>query len=805
MNAPEPPDEARRLAALHELDVLDTPPEDGFDALAAAAARLTGCPIALISLVDEDRLWFKAHVGLDAQGAERDLAFCSHAILGSGLFEVGDLAADARFRDNPLVTGAPRMRFYAGQPLRVSEQSVGTLCVIDHAPRRLGDAERELLAELGRAASELLSSRRHLIEARRQRTRLLDFARAAGDWMWESDAEHRYSWLSGPFEPLTGLAADQLLGQPIADTPLLDEHGGPRADRLGFRALLDRRLPFARAITAGPAPRGLLQVSYSAVPCFDAAGGFAGYRGTARDVSSTLATAAALREHEQRWQLAAGAAGLGIAQLTLADGRVHLDARACANHGLPFPQPAFTLADWAAQIDPADRAAATGGVEQAIASGTPFEGRYRIHRPDGTLRWLEFVVRATYGDDGRCSGVVGTCRDVHEQQTAAELRRQKDEAERASRAKTEFLSRVSHELRTPLNAILGFTQLMSLDDAQPLLGEQGRRLANVRQASRHLLGLIDDVLELTRIERADFALQTGPVDLGAALAGSLTLLQPLAGERGIALHRTADGGAGPWARGDARAIEQVLINLLANAIKFSPPGATVAVELRHEGGRVALAVRDHGVGLSAAQQTRLFQPFERLGADPQTEGSGLGLVIARELVEAMGGRIEVDSAPGLGSTFTVRLPPAEPAHAEAPAAAAPPSEPDAGGSGAGTPRRVLYIEDEPLNQLLLQELFRSRPGWRLEVAADGAGGLRQLAEAPPDLLLIDMNLPDTTGIELIRRLRADPALRALRCVALSADALAEQVQAARAAGFDDYWTKPIDLLQVLGKLDALLA
>ena len=935
MTAPLHPRESERLAVLRALALDDSLPEAGLDALVACAARLTGAPVALLSLIDEDRQWACAAHGYTGGPLPREHAFCAHAILQDGLFEVTDTHLDPRFVDNPLVTGAPHVRFNAGQSLLVDGLPMGTLCVIDQAPRALDAADRDTLAQLGRAAVELLQSRRRLREAGRQRERLLDFARAAGDWMWESDAGHRLVWASDAFEAITGGPTAARIGQSITALPLLDERGVPLPGPRGFAEVLDRHEAFSRVLVALDTPRGTLAVSRSAVPVLDEAGRFAGYRGTARDLTAMLAaeaearrgetmlrqlaaqvpgtffsyrsrpdggaayefvsegitrlagldaaamqrdaaaywqlvhpedlprlfadiqasaatlqpaesayrlrhtdgrlrwvecravptrppdggtlwhgfiaditerkaTEAALREHEQRWQLAANAAGIGIAQLTLADGLVHLDERACANHGLPFPQRGIRLADWAAQIDPADRDAALSGVRRTIADGTPFEGRYRVHRPDGVVRWLEFVVRATYDADGHADGAIGTCRDVHELQIASELARAKVEAESASRAKTELLSRVSHELRTPLNAILGFAQLMALDATQPLAGEQQRRLASVQRGGRHLLDLINDVLDLTRIESAEFSLDLQPVDLSAALRGSVALVQPLADVRGITLALPPAGRH--WGRGDARAVEQILMNLLSNAIKYGPARAPVTVSVEHRDGEIALRVSDRGAGLDEDDLARLFQPFERLHTESRRiEGSGLGLVIARELAHAMGGRIGADSTPGEGSVFSLHLLACDP-----PAPAEPGPEPAlpapaAGAAPAVRPqRRVIYVEDEPLNQVLVEELFRARPQWRLEIAADGRSGLAMAADAPPDLMLIDMNLPDTNGLALLQRLRAEPALRGLRCVALSADAMSEQIAAARAAGFDDYWTKPIDVPRMLRALDTLL-
>ena len=262
--------------------------------------------------------------------------------------------------------------------------------------------------------------------------------------------------------------------------------------------------------------------------------------------------------------------------------------------------------------------------------------------------------------------------------------------------------------------------------------------------------------------------------------------------------------AGPcWVRADRRGLDQILMNLLSNAIKYNRSGGRVGVALRAEGAQVRLAISDQGTGLTAEQQARLFQHFERLGAEASPiEGTGLGLVISLDLARAMGAELRVSSETGTGSTFTLTLPaaaaPSIAEAADAPAAAPPQAL-------AAAQREVLYIEDERLNVILMEEVFRTRPEWTLAVAEDGAEGLAMARAHRPNLVLIDMNLPDTSGLALIRVLRADPATRGLRCIALSADAMREQIDAALAAGFDEYWTKPIDVPRMLADLSRRLA
>ena len=928
-----PVDETSRLATLQGLDILDTAPEECFDAVVACALQLTGCEGAAVSLVDARRQWLKASRGLSLDEVRREASFCAHAILQDDLLEVPDASRDPRFSQLPCVTGLPRIRLYAAVPLKVDGQCVGTLCVIDREARCLGEEQRTGLRQLSQVATQLLRgrARKRALDAERQR--LLDFARASGDWMWETDAGLRYTWVSGTFEAITGMPPADIHGTQIADAPLLDPLGQPMEDGQTFHSLLRQRQHVTRVITDKLTPRGRLQISRSAVPVFDATGRFAGYRGTARDVSAHVLgarqsdaqarllaklssqvpgvifqfrhlrdntiqclyasdgcrdmfgleppvpgqagdphllcraihpddrsatlrslieaahklrpwhhelrlhrpeaperwielrampeahaqggmlwhgfaadvttrkeTELALRRSEQRWNMAATGAGIGIAQLDLATGLVSLDAIACNNHGLPFPLEPFPFEQWMATLDDADRAATRAGIGQAIANRGTIETRVTVTRPDGGRPTLEIFAHCTLSAAGEVTGMLGTCRDVTHHVMHEQWRRDKETAERASRAKSEFLSRVSHELRTPLNGILGFAQLMALDQVHPLAPDQTRRLDSVLHAGRHLLALIDDVLNLSRIEQEDFSLQRAPVDLRAAVETCISLIQPLADQAGVQLR--APEPLPVWATADARAVEQVLINLLSNAIKYNRSGGQVQVGLQHSAGRVHLSVSDQGDGLSADQQTRLFQPFNRLGAERRrVEGTGLGLVIARALTTAMQGELQLSSVPGVGSTFTLSLPSGSPPALQEPAPhrAKEPSVP------ARLPlRSVLYIEDEPLNQMLMQELFKARPQWQLEIAGDGTSGLARLETGQFHLVLVDMNLPDMNGLTLIRALRGQASTAALHCIALSADAMQSQIEAAMAAGYNAYWTKPIHVARVLEDLETVL-
>jgi len=522
------------------------------------------------------------------------------------------------------------------------------------------------------------------------------------------------------------------------------------------------------------------------------------WHGYSADITERKQAQIALAASEARWQQAADAAGIGVVRFDLAGDSVQLDRRACAMHGQCAAQ--NTIDQWAAHIADEDRPAVLAALRRATAgdANERLETRYRYRQPDGGLRWLETAARAHDGTDAQARPLVGTCRDVTAQQEAEQLRRDRDAAEHMARAQSELLSRLSHELRTPLNGIQGFAQLMALDQEEPLGPTQQRRLANVQRAGRHLLKLVDGVLELTRLEQGEVALQRRSIDLLRVLRHTLDLVRPLALNIGVVLPPVLPNTpVGVLA--DHRALEQVLVNLLAHTIQNNRPRGAVGITIERVPGRVALVVSDEGSGFTPAQQALLFEPLQ----SSHGQSRGLGLAIARRLAMAMDGTLEVSSEPGRGSRFRVELPASDQAALEdsGPVSLLSPLSTPAALDGAGCgPRSVLYIEDEPLNVLLMEEVFRGQTQWRLEVARDGRRGLERARQAPPDLLLVDMNLPDMNGLQVVAALRAEPATAQLLCIALSADALPEQIAAARAGGFDDYWTKPIDVARLLAAL-----
>lgn len=473
-------------------------------------------------------------------------------------------------------------------------------------------------------------------------------------------------------------------------------------------------------------------------------------------------------------------------------------------------------------------------VRSALQYGISVRVELVNYRKNGTPYWVDMGLVPVTNEDGWCTHWISVQRDITLQKSVEEeLRRAGEEAEaarqsaeRANLAKSEFLSRISHELRTPLNAILGFTQLLDLDERLP---QEKRNIEYILKAGQHLLQLVNEVLDITRIETGELSFSIETVEVGEVVREVMDLMEPLAHKRSILFHESV-GPAKLYVLADRQRVRQVLLNLMSNAVKYNREGgniwitsALIPLETRKLQGETAgasqpdseqkpalgiqLLVRDDGPGIPPEKMERLFVPFDRLGAETtQVEGTGIGLALTRHLIEAMGGDIAVRSEVGVGATFSFCLPKAPTPEAgsglEGDLAAAKNGNWD---TPMGSPQRtVLYIEDNLVNLNLVESILEQRPNYRLLAAMQGGIGLELAREHVPDLILLDLHLPDIEGDEVLKLLKDDPATCQIPVVVLSADASPGQIERLRAAGANTYLTKPLQVKQFLFTLEALL-
>jgi PAS domain S-box-containing protein len=470
-------------------------------------------------------------------------------------------------------------------------------------------------------------------------------------------------------------------------------------------------------------------------------------------------------------------------------------------------------------IHPEDRDAVNAVYNRSLQAREPYEITHRLLMPDGRIKYVTERGVSYFDSAGNPIRSVGTVQDVTKLKQAEmslkdlneELERRvqkrtellfnaKEEAERANSAKSEFLSRMSHELRTPMNAIMGFAQLLETDRETPLTPDQADNVREIFHAGKHLLELINEVLDLARIETGRIELSMEPVEVPSLIGECVALLQPLTSEHRLELKLAIDRTC--TVQADRLRLRQILLNLLSNAVKYNRDHGSVQIACQFGAeGKVRISVHDNGRGIAPEALPRLFKPFERIeSAYDGIEGTGIGLALSKRLVEAMNGSIGVESIAGVGSTFWVELPAAE-------AKVYLPSDfiaDDAMQSTYATAHTLLYIEDNPANLRLVQKIISTHTSLRLLDARTAEQGLALAKAHHPNLILLDINLPGMNGFEALRHLQEDPATCDIPVIAISANAMERDIKKGLAAGFADYMTKPLDIPKLLALLDTLL-
>lgn len=426
-------------------------------------------------------------------------------------------------------------------------------------------------------------------------------------------------------------------------------------------------------------------------------------------------------------------------------------------------------------------------------------GLFAHQTKDGSAVFVE-VMEMAIRQDGAFAGRVAVNRDVTERRRSEEMAREAESAVRMNIAKTQFLDRMSHELRAPLNSVLGFGQLLSMDNLTP---SQKENVNQITRSGNRLLAMVDEVLDTTSLESGNLSLSIQAIPVSQSIAEAAALVALVASDRGVTLETPGDAST-TWVFADSARLRQVLLNLMANAVKYNRVGGHVTVTAEStQGGQARIAVEDTGPGIAPEMMGRLFTPFDRLGAEQSgVDGAGLGLALSRQLAEAMGGRLSASSEVGIGSRFSIELPIAAAGSFEADVTLG-------GGEWEEAESHpeyvVLYVEDQLSNLDLMERIFERRPQISLLTAMQGQLGLEIARQERPDLVLLDLNLPDISGEEVLKRLRQDPRTAEVTVVVLSADTTDMSIKRMLAAGAFDYLTKPIDVGKLLALVDERLA
>ena len=652
-SGPELPDaEERRLHTLEQYNVLDTPPTDAFDRITRLAVRLFGVPIAMVNFIDRKHQWCLSAHGLSLERTAREVSFCARAIEQKDVMVVPDARTDERFADNPLVTGEPHIRFYAGAPLTAPNgHRLGTLCLIDDDPRSFSTEDRDTLTDLAGVvmdeltlrhyASDLDASRQAHRATSRHRRRILE---SITDAFVALDADWTFTYVNAHAEALLERSREELLGNTIWDE-FPEAVGSTFQDKYETAVEENRTVEFLEYYP--PLDRWL------EVKAFPFEDGLSVYFD---DVTDRVTAERNLRRERD---LTEAIMNTSVAALVIvsADGEISfaneragdiLGRAPGALRGTPHADTG-TLAT----LDGTELSADEWPFHEILREDTSISReRYVFKRPDGTTRYLSINGAPLHDSTGNVRQVVFSIEDITDQvQYERELKAAKEEAERANELKASFFANVTHDLRTPLSSIIGSAEML----AQKAPDDLQSSIDRIERSSRRLLGTINSVLDLSKLETGAVEPDREPIDLVDEVLGTAEIFHPQADDRDLTL-RTEVAVDTLSVKLDPTMLHRIVDNLVSNALKFTDPGGTVVLRVLAPDDAAVLEVEDTGVGIDDAYRPHLFESFSREDDSSGRAGSGLGLPIAKRLTELMGGTIEVESAKDVGTTFTVRFP-----------------------------------------------------------------------------------------------------------------------------------------------------
>ncbi|MBC8001920.1 MAG: response regulator, partial [Opitutaceae bacterium] len=772
--------ESARLDRLHRLQILDTPPEEAFDDLTRLASWICEAPIALVTLVDEHRQWFKSKVGIDVSETPREWSFCAHAIQGAHEFVVEDAAADVRFRTNPLVIGDPGIRFYAGFPIITPDgHALGTVCVIDRVPRTLSAGQLEALRTIGRQVLSQIELREKLSQEnllRQERERAAEalkvsqklyqsLVEAVPQCIFRKDLEGRFTFVNQRACQSFGRPENQVIGR--SDFDLFPEDMARKYQRDDQRILETGEI--LETIEATPRPDGSkVYVHVIKTPTCDPQGQITGIQGCFWDVTSLKKLEEDLASHRDLLQ---GLLDHVPDRVFFKDpaSRFIKCSRAFALYlGLTDPDLAVGKTDF--DFFPDSQAQEFLKEEQQlIVTGKPIINKVeRQLGPDGQPTWSLVTKVPVRTKNGGVYGIIGISRDITDlKRTEEELSAARDVAVESTRLKSEFLANMSHEIRTPMNGIIGMIGLMQ---ETRLSREQKEFADTIASSADALLTIINDILDFSKIEAGKLNVETIDFDLRSVVEDSVEILAARAQSKKLELVAFIEEEAPVLLQGDPGRLRQILTNLLGNAVKFTSTGEIVVsvtcAEKTDTHARMRFEVRDTGIGIASDLQTHIFEAFTQADGSMTCRygGTGLGLAISKQLIQLMGGEIGVQSTPGKGSTFWFTVP----------------LQRQSAGSttfiyklnkGILSTLRVLIVDDNSTNRRILEHQTR---GWKMNPrsvssAAEALLVMREDAQQgnPWPLVVLDMQMPEMDGLTLAKTIKDDPLIAATRLVMLT--------------------------------------
>ena len=771
-------DELKRLKALDEYNLLDTHPESEYDEIVQLASQIFDTPISLVSLVDEDRQWFKAKVGLDASETPRSMAFCHHAINSDGVFEVPDTHKDKLFVDNPLVTGDPHIRFYAGAPLKNPAGHVlGTLCIIDRKPRKLSTQEKMGLEVLAKQVVKSFELRKKNARLQNNLAKYTELVEGGDALLCTHDLRGFIIDVNQRAAEKLGYTVQELVGKNMSE--IMPQHAHAE---LGL---------YLKNIPTLKRSNGILElltsnkelVYWSFYNTLSENG--EKVIGFALDYTEAIKNKRKLREQNEILEEVKKLSPFGVFQFNITSGDVTWSDEVYEIFEVEKGRK-IDFEFYQSLIHPDDLGRLLEVVNEAIESSSDFQIKHRIVCENGEVKTIEGAGRLVKSNPPKLVGSVMDISDHAERES--ELIKAKEQAEELGNLKQEFLANMSHEIRTPMSSIIGFARLLLKGE----ISDTDRHYAElIYAAGENLLSIVNDVLDFSKVQAGKLSIEAIEMDPTKLVTSSISLFNERAKDKGLRLLSDVGTKVPGAVMADATRITQVLNNLLSNAIKFTEKGFVEVHLSWHVSGNTSwlqYKVTDTGIGIETNKLDDIFNSFEQAEGSTTRKfgGTGLGLTISKHLVELMGGEMQVESEVGHGSTFSFTIP----------AKAVRISKRDSGivsdeasvtSDLAGV--KILMAEDNPNNQLLTKA-YLSNYKAELTIANDGIEALEHIKKSEYDIILMDIQMPRLDGIKAAQRIKKNKNWKDIPIVALTAHALAEERERIKAVGMDYYLSKP---------------